>query len=195
VQELINEGQLVALIISLVQEEIEVGLSIPFLDALLEHAKRVLEEKTFPSIFAEQWDKVFAALSNAHRRTFLKYLRDELTNQRDKDSAGVLRLYGNLLLSDPSVLEEESDKVVRHWFKRILERRNPEELAWLEQLLKETKTYQTCPSETQSVFCETIKLAWEKEEDEQVKKRLQAIASAIGLRLSESHGDESGDAE
>jgi len=202
-QELIDEGQLVALIVSLVEKGTQVGLSNNFHDALLEHAKQVLEGKNFPSRFVEQWGKVFEALADAHRRTFLKYLRDELINQNDKDSTNVLKLYGNLLLSEPAVLEEESDKVVRHWFKQILERQNPEELLWLERFLEETKIYQKCPSETQEVFCGAIQHAWEEEEDEQVKKHLKAIAGAIGLELisprnpelPESHGEESGDAE
>ncbi|MBW2036404.1 MAG: hypothetical protein JRI41_02830 [Deltaproteobacteria bacterium] len=195
VWELTNEDQLVALIVSLVEKGIQVELSNYFHDGLLEHAKQVLEERTFPSRFAEQWDKVFAALSNDYRWTLLRNLRDELISQGDNSGAKVLELYGNLLLSMHEVLEEKADDAVRLWFTEILERQNPEELAWLERCLKKTETYQKSQNETQRVFSGGIKLAWEKAEDEQVKKNLEAIASSIGLELPESHGEENGDAE
>jgi len=203
VRELTNEGQLVALIVSLVEKGTTIGLSNNFHDALFEHAKQVFEKRTFPSRFAGRWDKVFAALADAHRWTFLRNLRDELINQHDKDGTYVLKLYGNLLLSMPEVLEEEADRAVRLWFTKMLERRNPEELAWVERFLGETEIYQKCTDSTQEFFCGAIQHAWEGEEDEQVKKRLEAIAGAIGLELisprnpelSESHGEESSDAE
>ena len=188
--ELAEEGQLVKLVVTLIQKGVAVKLSGEFHDALLKHAKLVLEEEVYPEEFLDQWNKVFEALEEDYQITFLRYLRDELIKQPDNDGGLLLKLYGSQLLRRLEILEEKSDDVVRLWFKGILNRQNPEELSWLKQALNKARIYQNCPSETQKVFREEIQRAWEEAEDE-IKEYLKEIAEAIGFKLESSSNAES----
>ncbi|EDP74829.1 putative ATP/GTP-binding protein [Hydrogenivirga sp. 128-5-R1-1] len=181
--ELVKESQLVKLVVTLTQKGVAVKLSGEFQDALLEHAKLVLEEEAYPEEFVDQWDKVFEALEEDYKKTFLRNLRDELIKHSDKNGKTLLKLYGNQLLQKPEIIEEKSDDVVRHWFKEILERWDMEELSWIKQALSNTKIYTSCPKETQNVFREEIQRAWKEAEDEKVREHLKEIARAIGFEL------------
>jgi len=154
--ELAKEGKLVKLLVTLIQKGVPVKLSGEFHDALLEHAKLVLEEEAYPEEFLDQWNKVFEALEEDYQTTFLRCLRDGLIKQPNKDGGSLLKLYGSQLLRKLEILEEKSDDVVRLWFKGILNRQNPEELSWLKQALNKARIYQNCPNETQKVFREEI---------------------------------------
>jgi len=184
-RELQNEGWLVALVLALLKAGISLGLSKNFYDALLEHAGQVLEGGvSHPSEFADQWAGLIDALEEDRRYTFLKDLRDKIFLRKpERDGRGLLKLYGNRLLSSSDVLEEKADDVVRLWFKEILERGFPEELNWLEQILKSSQVYHNCSEATRSVFCEEVQHAWKKAEDGHIRKCLEAIAGAIDCSL------------
>ena len=186
--QLLKEGPLLELVIALAEEGASPALGRPFHGALLEHAKQVLQGSTFPTKFRDRWDRVCQALDEHSQETLLRNIRDELLiNQADKNSQNLLALYGHVLITS-KVLEdpEKSDDLVRRCFLRMLERKSPPELEWMERVLKENpKVFEQSREATQEAFSEAVLAAWEEAEDEDVRRYLKGIAEAIGLGLPE----------
>jgi len=180
-----QENSTMNLVASLVEQKVPVGLSGNYRGALFDHAKKILEGEIPHPEDGDLWERYLGALEEGQKLTFLRDLRDELITQSDKSGEAILSVYGNALLWS-KVLEEKYDEVVRRWFIRMLERRNPEELDWLEKALTgKSKLFGKSHSGTQDAFRDDCQRAWGETEEEQIKQHLESIAKAIGLEFKQ----------
>jgi hypothetical protein len=176
------------LVDALVQEGVSIGLSKAFHDALLEHACGVLEGQYLPYKFRA--GNILKALSADSQTTFLRNLCDKLIIKSDIPCASILKLYGEILIQS-GVLKEEADRVVRLWFTKMLERQDKDELAWLEQTMRDQPEILTqSKSETQKTFRYEIRSALENvDEDKDVKQLVEAIAEMIDPELTQEQSE------
>jgi len=182
--EKLNEGDhLIALVIITVKEGISVELGKNLHEALLEHAKEILQDETTPSGVDGDWGLILEGLSEIYKKTFLRDLLEEILKQADVMQIPILNLYGNALLKY-GVLQEQADRVIRVWFTQIVDRSDVEEISRLAQIMNEQpKIFLQSEPETQQTFRERVHNAWEETGDEQLRQQLEAIANLVDLEL------------
>jgi hypothetical protein len=200
-EELKSEGRLLDVVLILTEEE-DLKLSSAFQDALLEHAKLVLDQQSSPgSLWFGEWSELLDALSNPARNSFLRSLQNTLLAKPDQPLAPALSIYGdeiansgvaaNVSIADPT------DTVNEH-FRPLLQRGNPDEVSWLSDVLEGH------PELAQSIEDDDIWIAFqelieekcgEAENDDVKNSQLERIADLAGVELTDSGEDTQEDEE
>jgi len=180
-----QESDLLKIIIALIEDNVPIGLSKSFHDALLDHVRIVLQGDAYPSELEDQWDRILGALEEDWKQTFLRNLRDKLIDASDKDLTKPLSLYGRALIESEVLMDKEkSDDIVRRLFSPILGRSNSEEVEWLAKTLDNNRqVFQRSRKQSQEAFRSALRDAWGKATDEQAKVHIKSIAKVIGLEL------------
>lgn len=167
----------------------EVQLTSEFQNALHEHAEWVLDQQTPPSRLLEKWDQLLSALSPARRKSFLRSLQQTLLSPTGKSLEPVLAMYGEVL-TDSGIIEDVSvsqvtDTVNAH-FRLLVERGHPEELKWLNAVLR---GYPNLADSVDSDIWNTFKeVVVEKHDGSTGETRdlLMEIGDVIGVELDDS---------
>jgi len=85
------------------------------------------------STFSTHWITVIEIL-------LLRTVRDELINT-ETEYANTINLFGNLLLNC-ELLEENADELMRRCFDKILNRKDPVEIMWMNKVLQKMQRFQ-----------------------------------------------------
>jgi len=192
IQGVTEEGDLLELLIFLVESNIAINLSTDFQDALLEHAKGLLEGQELSTKYQGKWNQVLGALKSESKETFLRDLRDELLRQSSKNSESILILYGQGLL-ESGILEEKADDAVRLLFREIINRGNVKELTWLHKALKQNQDIlKKCKTPSKNDFISRVKdRLMEKDFSDEVRQQFEEIAKVVGVNPEEFIREES----
>lgn len=133
-----TESYLLDVVLLLIEEH-NLQLTSEFQDALHEHSKWVLDQKTSPSRLLERWDQLLNALSSAGRKSFLRRLQQTLLSRSGPPMQPVLSMYGSALndsgfIGDVSI-SDETDTVNNH-FRPLVQQGRADELTWLHEVLR-----------------------------------------------------------
>ncbi|HWP92515.1 MAG TPA: P-loop NTPase fold protein [Thermodesulfobacteriota bacterium] len=186
-QELKHEGQLLEIALRLAENGESTELTTNFLDALLDHARKIMDGQAQPVKFREKWSLVLSVLVDPSKQTFLRNLRDELINEPNKEIEPILALYGNELM-ESGLLDEEADKIVRHLFTQILTKRNLKELKWVQRAVNQRpRILEKCMSASKIDFQDRVRSALtEVEMSSEVRLEVEKIAQECGIDLAKT---------
>jgi hypothetical protein len=170
------------LFLNLVKRGEHLNLKQPFLDALLEHAEKVLTGEIKVSEELEgEWRYVPKAINPDLVSVFGRDLRDlflEKSNQVNI-TAPFLRLYGDELLESGRI-EEKGDELIRKVFRRFLERKNIEEIKWMHKAIKGTNIKQQMRKDSVNDFSSRAKgLLREEGVPKEIKEVIRDIVSEL----------------
>jgi hypothetical protein len=126
-------------VVLILTDETELQLSSAFQDALLEHAKSVLDQQSSPgSLWLGEWSELLEALSDPQRTSFLHSLQRTLLAKSDQSLTSVLSVYGDVIVESGVAadvpMSDPTDTVNEH-FRPLLQRANLGELRWLASTL------------------------------------------------------------
>jgi hypothetical protein len=166
-----------------------------FLDALLEHAEKVLTGEIKVSEELErEWKYVPRALNPDLVSVFRRDLRDlflEKSNQVNT-TAPFLRLYGKELLEPGSRIGEEGDKLFRKVFRRFLERKNEEEIEWMAKVIEDTDVLEQTEKDAVKEFLSRAEgLLREEGVTEKVKGVVEKVIKTTRARKASNRSDSS----
>jgi hypothetical protein len=173
------------LIIEMVKNSISPKLKTPFMDLLISKVDMILDNKTVEELISKNWNYLINALDENHKRILLEKIRYKLNND-NRDFSKVFELFGDELLKS-EIFEAEIDDVVNEGFSNLIDRKNPSELKWLEDLIERNRAmFKKCPESNLSVFKEKIK-HWVKEskEDENLNNHYKKLAELLGIKIKE----------
>lgn len=180
--ELQSGGDLLKLLTDMVESGIQLDLTTTVQDALLDHAESLIGSNTDIQFFEDKWRYVYDALDDDSKSTFLRNLRDKII-ESDKPTDSILKVYGELL-KDCDTLNENTDTLVRHGFKRFIEKMNISELKWLSGVISTCpKILTTCKSSSKKDFERRVIEAGNGELDEETQTILESIATQLGIPL------------
>lgn len=180
--ELQSGGDLLKLLIDMVESGIQLDLTTTVQDALLDHAESLIGSNTDIQFFEDKWRYVYDALDDDSKSTFLRNLRDKII-ESDKPTDSILKVYGELL-KDCDTLNENTDTLVRQGFKRFIEKMNISELKWLSGVISTCpKILTTCKSSSKKDFERRVIEAGNGELDEETQTILESIATQLGIPL------------
>jgi len=154
-EQLKNEGNLLHLLLHLIDQNVNLDLSTDYEDALLLNADNIITGKARIKNPLNKSDNILSVLTKASRKTFLRTLRDKLVEKSSNDAIRLLDYYGEQLIVS-GVLEEDADEIVRRLFSNILSRRNKAELEWVQTVIEKRPNIKNCKSETKGSFRERL---------------------------------------
>ena len=199
-REIREEGKILRLLLRLVADGVAVGLSTGFSDALLEHAKALVEggDQKPSAEFAEKCSNLLKALKQSSREEFLDQLVSALLRhvEREKDVTPIWLHYRGALL-DSEALDRRAVDIVRRWFTPILNAQDPKQLAWAADALnRRPKIWANCGESCQDTFRDRVRDALEDDTlPDEVKSPLHRIASTIGIPLEGDSGTITGSSD
>lgn len=132
-EELSGFGPLLQLAIAMVQSRHEPNLGSSYQDAMIEHGRTLIDGEKAADGLA--WRDLMAVLPQKKRALFIRDLRDVMLRSEEKPIAGILRIYSEPLQMYGQFAEKPDD-VLRHLCKPIITRALPDELNWIEQVLR-----------------------------------------------------------
>jgi hypothetical protein len=170
------------LFLNLVKRGEHLNLKQPFLDALLEHAEKVLTGEIKVSEELEgEWRYVPKAINPDLVSVFGRDLRDlflEKSNQVNT-IAPFLRLYGDELLKSGRI-EEKGDELIRKVFRRFLERKNREEIKWMAKAIEGTNVLKQMREDSVNDFLSRAEgLLREEGVSKEIKEVIRNIVSKL----------------
>ena len=181
VSELQNAGQLIELVIDMVESNIQLNLSTSLQDALLDHAESLIEGNIDFQSSKDRWKYLCDALDTDSKNTFSRNLLDKII-ESDKPTNRVLEVYGEILLKKCNILigKGNADRLVRQGFKKFIERMNADELKWLSKVLSDCPVIlNTCDPSSKKDFESRVTGAWDGELNEETQAILKAIAKEL----------------
>ncbi len=188
-QELCNEGQLVRLLMRLIEAGIKIELALPFQNALNEHGRQVLNGETIPQNLSDSWVLLVEGMPSHLRTTFLNNLLDTLMSEGMRPIEPILGLYGEALLSMKPAASK-ADEAVRRIFLEIVKRHNEPELVWLDKALQSDSYWINATEATQKTFQDQVRMTQQVlGPDDENSEILKSIASRIGLDLAGGNGE------
>lgn len=128
-KQLTADGPAMKLLLPLRALRGEGWLGDQFQDALVDHARAILDGAV-PVNLSREWAVVVQALEPKRQSVLLKNIRDEvLSSDVGSNALQVLKLYQNEFESS-TVLDEDADRIVRLLFVKFVQERNEEGLVW-----------------------------------------------------------------
>ncbi|MFH0984570.1 MAG: P-loop NTPase fold protein [Candidatus Omnitrophota bacterium] len=186
-KQLSSEGDILRLVIELAKQGSPVDLAEHYHEALLDHARDVMDEKIYPSKLVGEWNYVLLALKDDWKETFLKNMRDKLLIEAENQKkTKILELYSDAY-KDNQFLEDKSEDIVRRMLTHIVKRSDGKELATIEGFLKfKADLFKKAPKTVRSIFSEVLcdALQGSKESADDSKARLSNIAALLGIQKS-----------
>jgi hypothetical protein len=187
---LLNGGDILELMLTLMDIGIKVELKQPYQDALVTHAKHVLAggKKTSPNLISK-WPKVLEGLGKSRERAMLrKRLREVALKQEGKFTDDFIEMYGNEI-ADYSILTEDNNIVLKLFIPIVIEH-NVSGLRWLTNMFrKHSKSLLDNYTDRDSVddFRERIqgKLDTPSGATEEVCKLIVDIANTLEIKPKE----------
>jgi hypothetical protein len=207
-EELCNESKdcnLLDVVIKMVEKEYEVNLKHKFVDALIKHARALLNGDQVINRFKNSWDNLLKALTNSERIYFQEKLLD-LIIELNVSVVPLLGVYRNEL----GIAIEEADLSRRKNFvnrvcKRISEEQEDVEMEWMlklflhdKEILKKAK--KTDRSVIKDRLEEMLQTEYKKDEAAISKEIIEDVAKQLGIALvpnevEEDESEEDGDDE
>lgn len=187
-QQLKAEGELIDLVIALINQKVEVALVHPYEDALHECARSVLNEGWAPKRPATQWSGVFGPLRNPSIRKTLRGRLYDLVQTREGDiPAGFFDLFGSEF-GDHEALEDNK-RAVSQIFSPLLMKRNTRGLRWLrESLAFGPELLRNFPANELDDFKGRVAEAVQKDPGDEASADVLAIARALGVDVAVTRG-------
>ena len=179
--ELEKEGHLLRFLLLVIIDEPKPNLGEGFHDALLDHAEKIIDGSKMPTKFVDKWVLMPRILDNAWQKTFAGNLWDRFNAKSNKSVKNFLTLYGQLLLGS-EVASGICDTVVRQALPAILGRNEPEELAWVADLLDmKSDIFDQAQKYNQDTFKERIKTKLRECDDDCLRTNIERIARAVDV--------------
>lgn len=180
-EQLTASGPAVELVLLLVDRGQNGWLRQPFQDALIEHSKSVIENKTFPEVMSPRWGDLTKALEPNELVLLLRYVRDEIVDS-DVVKENIFKLYGRPLC-DSGVLQDaaEAEPVVRKLFKILCLQKMAWGIDWVADAIKlGPEILSNAGSEAVSDFVDRVRtLKAEDGLEEGAKKALDQLWSLL----------------
>lgn len=196
-KELNSEGDLIQLLLSLVDNGQRLELATDYSDALLLHADQINSGKAKITLAMNNSTNILSPLIEASRQTFLHKLCKKIISLSNNPTERIIDFYGNELINS-GVLKEESDDVVITLFSNIVSRKNIRELEWVEYAIgKQPEIFSNCRNDSKVDFIKRLENTLDKTEtNDEARPVIEKIAKTLGIDPSnhqpknESEGEE-----
>ncbi len=183
-----NKADALNLVLTLIETGTAVKLKLPYKDALVEHAKDILNKKIkLPDNIISKWSKVLNVLGSGDiRKTFRRELLDTAMNQSGKREDGFFRMYGEEI-SKQDILSEEK-MVVHKLFTPLVKERSIGGLRWLNDVFANNPNILEKYTDTASVqdFRERIQDELGKSVDDEAHDLIASIANILLIEPEEA---------
>ena len=182
--EMHHDGSTLQLLVDVVDTGHQPELTTNFQDALLEHAKHLIEGNAELHPSKDNWYKVYSALASHTKITFLKKLLDMVIRYEDDSTDKILDIYGELLV-DCNILNNDADDLVLVGFKNFIEKMSDVELTWMNNVISNCPTILTaCELQSKMDFEDRMILALNNDElSEEIQGLLGTIAKQLGIDI------------
>lgn len=192
-----QDGVIISLVQFLLDQGNEINLGYQLENVLWQIGLGAIEGTSEVELTPEVCQTLIKALDDTERKTLARNLRDKMLKV-NRDLEEVIVLFGDLVGSDCSILNEEADEIVRVLFYNMISRIHLSELSWIVHVLEHCPTLlENCPTESKKSFRSRIRGIASKEEiDEEVYvviRKIGKLSSAkIPKRSSEDTEAEAG---
>ena len=191
-----NESRVLDIALILIEEK-DLQLPSAFQNALLEHAKWLLNQQSPPSrLQGNEWNQLLKALGDAKQNSFLLSLQRTLLSEASESLVPVLSMYRDSISSSSvaaKVSVSSPIETVNERFRPLLQRINSEELEWLSDVLEGHPELVNETDDIWTAFQDLIADEYEAlDEDEETRKQLERIADLAGADLTDLDGSEDG---
>jgi hypothetical protein len=180
-RELQEEGDLVELVVDLIDNGFKGALGDAYQDALVEHGKSVIGGGRLPEYLFDHWQKLPRVL-RSHARKMLRARLCEAAEAVDgKVTQGFFDLYGKEI-SDPVILRDDG-KMVSHLFTPLLKSRNVAGLRWIAGVFAANPDLldEYDPKYAVDDFRDRLRTALADRADDEAYPLIQHIARAVGV--------------
>ncbi len=174
--ELIREGDLVELAIELGSHRAEPNLTHALEDALVAHARGLLDGSAKITRFVGNWSALLNLLERSFQYTILRKLCD-LMIKATGSAEMLLTVYGDRLLADEDTLLRNKDELVLYAFGSFLQRQNSVELSWMSRVLEKYPTLlHEVEKNARLNFSTRLKAAVREPSNSEVEQTLRKVA-------------------
>jgi hypothetical protein len=181
--EFAQEGNLLELVIDILDSGYKVGLGTQFQDALTEYSYSVIKGQNEPERLREYWRFLPNALKEAYaRKTFRRRLVAAAVERKGELSPVFFDLYGTEM-SDAEILSETSG-IVLNMFTPLLDERHPQGLEWMADTLELHKSLlANCgPHDVIEDFHDRVLFAIKNDPGDQASPHILRISQLLGIQ-------------
>jgi len=195
---LCDENDIVALAIQLGARGIVLRPSMRLHDALVDHAKKLIDGTTRIERFAERWDALLSVLDEEYHGMLPQTILSDIVLGLGTESlASILDVYGSHILNvlrDPSSGQADANRLVSIAFRHIMDRKNASELMWVREILSGVpELMDGCAETIKNDFERRVTEALRTEGlPEDVTRILKRIAQIRGILGTENDGAQNG---
>jgi len=182
------ETEIVSLLLTLINKNVQINLGIPFIDAYVEYSNLVIVGEIKPEKFLTEWEKLPQSLTNkTYKKTLILKIIDNLKDNQNGIASEFFDIYGNLI-NQPELLMDNVD-IVRKLFTRLIEIKNIRGLEWLSNLFITHPKILSKNEENEGViyFKDLLRNSLNQSNEESIQKNLEQIALVLGI---EKHSQE-----
>lgn len=183
-----NKADALNLVLTLIETGTAVKLKLPYKDALVEHAKDILNKKIkLPDNIISKWSKVLNVLGSGDiRKTFRRELLNTAMNQSGNRKDGFFKMYGEEI-SKPDILSEEK-LVVHKLFTPLIKERSIGGLHWLKNVFSNNPKIIENYTDSASIqdFRERIQDELGKSVDDEAHDLIASIANILLIEPEEA---------
>ena len=159
-----HEHYVIGLVLKLVVGGASLELSTPFNDALLRHAKDLVEADVKVEKYRDEWKHIVQALDETYKKIFPETLLRDVVLGSGETKGQLLVLYGELLASGQEI-ESQANQVVSGGFKAFLQRLEIVELEWMLSVFQHHPSLLgKCSLHVRRDFENRVKHAWKRDE-------------------------------
>lgn len=139
IDQLENDKNMLMLLIKLNQRNISLELGNSLSDALLDHAKSILEIDDFKTKYIDEWEYILNSLDNSRKTVFLNKILDLITNiDENTNLINLLNLYGEEI-HELKEITEYTRRIYTNLFPTIIDRKNLDEITWMFNFIEKNK--------------------------------------------------------
>jgi hypothetical protein len=178
-----HEGDLLELLVDLLERRFDITLDLNYMDALADHAKAVMAGTSIPSHLLQSWPKLLTPLPAQRRKTLRRKIYDAAATAGNIHEA-FFRLYGDEI-ADPDILRQDPQAPYK-LFVPVLQSRNIAGLTWLKRVLPTLSPLedQSFAPDTILDFKDRVRQALSQQQGTETDALIQQIAQILKIRLS-----------
>ena len=181
--QLANEGDLLDLLLDLLENGVRIALELPYMDALADHAKLVVGGTAVPSYDLDSWRRLLEPLSRDHRTMLSRRLLDAALDANGNIHESFFQLYGDEI-ARPDILRGQS-RAPDRLFAPLVQSRNTPGLRWLAKVLPSPSRLERQGFERDTVvyFKDRVREGLNQQQGTEADALIQEIAQALNIHL------------
>ncbi|MFZ7133369.1 MAG: P-loop NTPase fold protein [Eubacteriales bacterium] len=183
-EDILGESDSLGLLLKLINTGVDIELKQPYMDALVEHAKSIINEKnSVASNLITQWPDILNVLGSGDlRKTFRREILRLAMDKNGNISADFFKLYGEEI-NNAEILKEEN-LVIHKLFTPLIRKKKVKGLSWLKKVFSNNPKLLDGHPDTASLrdFRERILNETEKKTESNAHNLMVDIANILRIK-------------